>query len=240
MSKPDRSTRLAGAGFFRAAWAIAVKDLRIEWKTLEGLSTMALFSMLILVVFNFAFDLSTVRELGVARLVPGVLWTTLAFAGIVGFSRAFQLEARGDAMTALLLSPIDRGALFAGKTLANLITLSVLQLIVVPLSAVFFNFDLFALAGPLAVVLVVHTVGLSLLGTLLGALAARVGRGETLIAILLFAVAMPLFISAVQTSSTVLAGEPLASVSKWLSIALAFDLLYLFVGLAFFEFVIEE
>ncbi len=240
MSGPELSTRSTGAGFFRAAWTIAVKDLRIEWKTLEGLSTMALFAMLILVIFNFAFDLSTVRELGIARLVPGVLWTTLAFAGIVGFSRSFQIEARDDALTALLLSPIDRGSLFAGKTLANLITLSVLQLVVVPLSAVFFNFNLFELAGPLTVVLVVHTLGLSLLGTLLGALAARVGRGETMIAILLFAVAMPLFISAVQTSAAVLAGDPLGSVSKWLSIAAAFDLLYLFVGLAFFEFVLEE
>jgi heme exporter protein B len=240
MSGPAPTARSSGAGFFRAAWTIALKDLRVEWKTLEGLSTMALFAMLILVIFNFAFDLSTVRELGIARLVPGVLWTTLAFAGIVGFSRSFQIEARDDALTALLLSPIDRGSLFAGKTLANLITLSVLQVIVVPLSAVFFNFNLFELAGPLAVVLIVHTLGLSLLGTLLGALAARVGRGETMIAILLFAVAMPLFISAVQTSSAVLAGDSLASVSKWLSIAAAFDLLYLFVGLAFFEFVLEE
>jgi heme exporter protein B len=229
-----------GAGFFRAAWTVAAKDLRIEWKTLEGLSTMILFSMLILVVFNFAFDLSTVRELGVARLVPGVLWTTLAFAGIVGFSRSFQLEARGDAMTALLLSPVDRGALFAGKTLANLITLLALQVVVVPLSAVFFVYDLVAIAVPMVIVLLLHSLGLAELGTLLGALAARVGRGETLLAILLFAVAMPLFISAVQTSSAVLAGEPLSAVSKWLLIAIGFDLLYLFAGLAMFEFVIEE
>lgn len=232
--------RPRGAGFFRAAWTIAAKDLRIEWKTLEGLSTMILFSMLILVVFNFAFDLSTVRELGVARLVPGVLWTTLAFAGIVGFSRSFQLESRGDAMTALLLAPVDRGALFAGKTLANLITLSALQVVVVPLSAVFFVYDLVAILVPMTIVLVVHSLGLAELGTLLGALAARVGRGETLLAILLFSVAMPLFISAVQTSSAVLAGEPLSAVSKWLLIAIGFDLLYLFAGLAMFEFVIEE
>jgi len=229
-----------GAGFLRSTWAVALKDLRIEWKTLEGLSTMGLFSMLILVVFNFAFDLATVRELGVARLVPGVLWTTLAFAGIVGFSRSFQVEARGDAMTALLLTPVDRGSLFAGKTLANLITLGVLEAFVVPLSAVFFNVDLLAILVPMAVVLAVHTIGLALVGTLLGALAHRVGRGETLLAILKFPVAVPLFISAVQTSKAVLDGEPLSSVSSWLLIALGFDLLYLFVGLLFFEFVIEE
>lgn len=236
----SRSPEPRGAGFLRASWTVAVKDLRIEWQTLESLSSMALFSLLILVVFNFAFDLATVRQLGVDRLVPGVLWTTLAFAGIVGFSRSFQVEARGDALAALLLAPVDRGALFAGKAAANLVTLTVLEIVVVPLSAVFFDFDLPAIAGPLAVVLVLHTVGLSELGTLLGAVAARVGRGETLLAILLFSVATPLFISAVKCTAAVLAGDGLAAVANWLLIALGFDLLYLFLGLLTFEFVVEE
>jgi heme exporter protein B len=232
--------RNAGAGFFRASWSVTMKDLRIEWETFESLSSMALFALLILVVFNFAFELSTVRQLGVARLVPGVLWTTLAFAGIVGFSRSFQIESRDDAMSALLLAPVERGALFAGKMTANLLTLTALEVVVVPLSAVFFDFDLFAVIGPMGLVLLLHTVGLAELGTLLGAVSSRVGRGETLLAILLFSVATPLFISAVKCTAGVLGGDGLASVRNWLLIAAGFDLLYLFVGLLTFEFVVEE
>lgn len=230
----------AGPGFFASARAIAAKDLRIEGKTLENLSSMVLFSLIVLVVFNFAFDLSTVRRLGVGRIVPGILWTTLAFAGIVGFARSFQIETRNDSLTALLLAPVDRSALFAGKALSNFATLLILELLILPLSAVFFDFNLFAVGGPLVAVVVLHTIGLAELGTLLGAIASRVGRGEAMLATLLFPVATPLFISAVKSTAAVVEGDPLTSVGQWLLVAAGFDLLYFFVGLATFEYVIEE
>jgi heme exporter protein B len=226
--------------FLRAVGVIAAKDLRIEWRTLEALSSMVLFSLIVLVVFNFAFDLSTVRQLGVDRLVPGVLWTTFAFSGIVGFSRSFQLERHRDSLTALVLAPVDRGALFAGKALANLATVLALQILVLPLSAVFFDYNLFAVAGPLLLVVAVHTLGLAELGTLFAAVVAKVGRGEALLATLLFPVASPLFISAVKCTASALAGEGLGPVSHWMLVAVGFDVLYFFVALLTFEFVLED
>ena len=163
----------AGPGFLRGALAIAAKDLRVEWRTLEGLSAMALFSLIVLVVFNFAFDLATVRQVGAARLVPGVLWITFSFSGIVGFARSFQVERRRDSLTALVLAPVDRGALFAGKALANLAALLALEALVLPLSAVFFDYDLLSVLGPMLLVVGLHTVGLAELGTLFAAVAAR-------------------------------------------------------------------
>ena len=231
---------MTGAGFFRAAGVLAAKDLSIEWRTREGLSAMVLFALIVLVVFSFAFDLATIKELGPARLVPGILWTTLAFAGVVGFTRSFQVEARRDSLTALLLAPVDRGALFAGKSLSNLVELLLLEMLIVPLSAVFFGYDLFAVLGPMSLVVFLHTFGLAEMGTLLGAVAAKVGRGEALLSTLLFPVTMPLFISAVKCTAAVLEGKPLSSVTNWLLVALGFDLLFLFVGLATFEYVVEE
>ena len=231
---------MTGAGFFRTAWTLAAKDLVIEWRTREGISAMALFSLIVLVLFSFAFDLQTLKELGAAKLVPGILWTTLAFAGVVGFTRSFQVEARRDSLTALLLAPVDRGALFAGKALSNLVGLLLLEVVIVPLTAIFFSYDLLANLGPMAAVVVLHTVGLAEIGTLLGAVAAKVGRGEALLSTLLFPVAMPLFISAVKCTTAVLAGKELSSVSNWLLVAVGFDLLFLFVGLLTFEYVVEE
>jgi heme exporter protein B len=232
--------RAPGPGFLRAAWVVAAKDLRIEWRTFETLSAMVLFSLIVLVVFNFAFDLATVRQIGAGKLVPGVLWTTFSFSAIVGFARSFQVERHRDSLTALVLSPVDRGALFAGKAAANLVTVSMLEAIVLPLSAVFFDYNLFAIAAPLAFVVVLHSVGLSELGTLFGAVAARVGRGEALLATLLFPVSSPLFISAVKCTAAVLEGEPLSSVSAWLMVTAGFDALYFLVALLTFEFVLED
>ena len=88
-------------GAVRTALLVASKDLRREWRTLDSLSAMGLFSLIVLVLFSFAFDLSTVKDLGVSRLVPGVIWSTLSFAGVVGFTRSFSIS-----YTAFLERPI--------------------------------------------------------------------------------------------------------------------------------------
>ena len=227
-------------GFFKVAWIVAAKDLRIEGRTFESFSSMALFALIVLVVFNFAFDLSTVRQVGAARLVPGVLLITFTFSAIVGFARSFQVERQRDALTALLLAPVDPGALFAGKTLTSLCGLILLQSILLPLSVVFFDYDLVAVAVPLLAVVALHTLGLSELGTLFGAITARVGRGEALLATLLFPAAVPLLLSAVQCTAAVLDGKPLSSVSQWMLVTLGFDVLYLLVALLTFEYILED
>jgi len=227
-------------GFVRSSWLVAAKDLRMEWRTFERLAAMALFSLVVLVIFNFAFDLSTVQKLGVSKLVPGMLWITFAFSGIIGFTRSFQLEHRRDSLVALVLSPVDRGAIFLGKTLANLATVWILQVVIVPLSAVFFNYDLVAVALPMAVVVGLHTIGIAELGTLFAALATRLGRGEALLATLLLPAATPLFLSAVKCTEAVLEHATLASSWRWLAVTAGLNVLYLLVALATFEYVLED
>lgn len=227
-------------GFLRACGTLAAKDLRLEWRTLETLSSTVTFSLTVLVVFSFAFDFGTVRDLGPHRLLPGVLWTTLAFASIVGVLRSMQSERKQDTLSALYQAPIDRSAIYTGKLLANLVQLTLLQWILLPLTALFFNYDPFSSLLPLLLILFLHGFGLATLGTLFAGITTRLGRGEALLATLLFPGAFPLLISAVKSTAAVMDGRPLASVSDWIWMAVGFDLLYLFVALATFEFVLEE
>jgi len=228
-------------GYLRASLAVAAKDLRLEWRTLETLSTSLVFSMIVLLIFNFAFSFSTIRQLGAARLVPGVVWAVLAFASVVGMTRSMQIERHRDTLSALFMAPIDRGAIFTGKFLGNLVKLTILQCVVVPLSAVFFDYDLLAVAGPMLLVLVLHGIGITELGTLFAGVATRVGRGEALLATLLFPAVSPLFISAVKCTGALLEGEGLGGAARtWLMVAGGFDLLYFFVALLTFEYVLEE
>ena len=229
-----------GPGFLRAAYEVARKDLVLEWRTLETISSTGLFALIVLVVFNFAFDLGTLRTVGVDKIVPGVLWVTFAFAAIVGFARSFQIERRRESMTALLLAPVDRGALFAGKSAANLALLTLLQVVLLPLSAVLFDWDLVAAGPSIFGVVFLHTVGLAQLGTLFGAVVSRLHRGEALLATLLLPAATPLFLSAVRTTAAVLSGEGLASERHWLLVTAGFDVLYFLVALLTFEFVLED
>ena len=227
-------------GFVRAALFLAAKDLKIEGRTRETLSAMILFSLIVLVVFNFAFDLATVRQLGAAKIVPGILWTTLAFSGVVGFARSFEVEKRRDSLTALRLAPIDRGAVFAGKAIANLALLGVLEVVLLPLSAVLFDWNLFAVLVPTVLVLAVHTAAIAQLGTLFGAVSSRLGRGEALLATLLFPAATPVFISAVQCTASAMAGEGLTPVRHWMLVTSGLGVLYFLVALLTFEFILED
>jgi len=227
-------------GFLRAAGQVALKDLRLEWRSWDTLVSTTVFSLIVLVVFHFALGVGPVRELGVARVVPGVIWIALAFSSVVGFARSLQTERAHETLTALFLAPVDRGAVWAGKALANLVKFAVLQLALVLLTAVFFDYDLVAAAPGLALALFLHGVGLVELGTLFAGVATRVGRGEALLATLLLPAASPLLISAVHCTAAVLEGGSLAAASTWLLVALGFDLLYFFVSLATFEFVLED
>jgi heme exporter protein B len=235
-------TRVATSppGFLRASWLVAAKDLRIEWRTLETLASMLLFTLVVLVVFSFAFGFSAGRELGVERLVPGVIWTAFSFSAIVGFARSFQSERRNDTWTALHLSPVDRGSLFLGKTLSNLVKVLLLEAFTLPLTALFFDFNPLPIALPLVGVVLLHTVGLVELGTMMSAVATRLGRGETLVAILVFPFCAPLFISAIQCTSAVLAGDGLSGVRMWLALTAGYDVLFFLVALLTFEYLLEE
>ena len=52
--------------FFGRALAILRKDLQAEWRTKERLSPMVFFVLLVLLVFNFSFELggAALREIG--------------------------------------------------------------------------------------------------------------------------------------------------------------------------------
>jgi heme exporter protein B len=224
-------------GLLRQAWAIFRKDLQLEWRSFDNLSGMFFFSLLILVIFNFTFDLT---DMDFTEMGPGIIWITLTFAGVLAISHSFQIEREEECAQGLLLSPADPGAIYIGKAMSNLAVLLLAQLILVPLTALLFNFSLQGKIWNIAIVLLVHILGFAGVGTLLGAITARTRRADFLFPLLLFTTCVPIIISAVKTTSVVLEGRPLADASNWLQIAGAFDAIMLAASFLIFGFVIEE
>lgn len=215
------------------------KDLRIEWRSLDNLPSMFFFSLLVLVIFNFGFDFASADF---ARVGPGILWVAFAFAGVLAFAHSFSLERDGDCIQGLMLAPVDAGSLYLGKLLANFTAMAIVEAVVVPLCGILFNYDLVRAAGPLALVLVVHTLGFASVGTLFGALTARTRRGDVLLPILLFSVSVPLMISAVKATASALEGRGVlgGAAGTWLTMAAIFDVIFVTAAYLTFEYVIEE
>lgn len=221
--------------FFRQVAAIIAKDLAAELRTKENLSAMLVFSLLTLVIFNFAFDLKAVNMIDVG---PGVLWVAITFSGILGLGRSFAAERDKGSLDGILLAPVDRGAILIGKATANLIFIVVMEAITLPLFVVLFNVTLDWL--PVIGYLLMGTIGFAVVGTLLSAVAASTRMREVMLPVLLFPVLVPLFIAAVKTTSGAMAGQAFSEYSNMFNLLLAFDVIFVVVSFLVFEYVVEE
>jgi len=170
---------------------------------------------------------------------PNAILEHTSTGNVVDFSiNGVSLPEAG--YNALVAGLYDVPVVFAGKGLASLAVLLALELVLVPLTLIFFDATDTVSLGALALVLLLHTVGLAELGTLFGAVASRLGRGEALLAILLLPAATPLLLSAVQCTKGALAGDPLSENARWMLVTAGCDVLYFLVALLVFESVLEE
>ncbi|MCB9532191.1 MAG: heme exporter protein CcmB [Myxococcales bacterium] len=210
--------------FGRQLAAIAGKDLRIELRAREILYTATLFSVVVIVVFLFSGfgDSGETR-----RAAPGVLWVTIAFVGTLVFGRTFQREREQNAIAGLLLAPSIVGPLFAAKLLVNLALLGAIELIVVPVVTVTFGVPLAAVGGAVALVVALGTLGFAALGTVLAASLSTLRLREVLLPIVLYPLCLPLLLACVKATQLLVAGDGLGAARGWLSIVVAFDVLYL-------------
>lgn len=227
----------SGAGaYLRKVLAVVAKDVAAELRTREMMFSMFIFSLLVILIFNFAFDL---RADNVTVLAPGVLWVAISFSGMLGLSRSFILEKDRGALEGLLLTPVDRGAIYLGKVIGNVLFIGVVTMIVLPLFIVFFNQSL-AFLPALAGVALLGIIGLAGVGTLFSAMAIHTRAREVLLPIMLFPVVVPVIIAAVRLTAAVLDGTPFDEVQKWLALVVAFDVIFLTASMMLFDFVVEE
>jgi heme exporter protein B len=215
---------------------IAGKDLRLEARSRERLVTMITFAALVAIVFSFALD-PTVRA---RSLLGAMIWVTILFAGTLGLGRSFTLEREQEALTGVLLTPVDRGALYLGKFLANLAILLVVEAVIFPVYALFFQASFAGSLLALAGVVVLASVGFIALGTLFSAITAQTRLGDTLLPILLLPLMIPVVIFAATATQRLLIGRPVDEVVSSLRMLLAFDLIYLSVCTVLFRYVVDE
>lgn len=219
----------------RAALVIAAKDVLTEIRTREVLSSVVVFAVLIIVIFNFAFS---GNQQAAVEVAPGILWATFAFAGILSLNRSFIMEKEEDCIEGLMTAPVSREAIYLGKLAGNLFFMLLVQVIVIPVFSLLFNINAFHPAF-LATTLLA-TIGFVSVGTLFAAMAVNTRARELVLPILFFPVISPVIIAAVNASAALLEGHALGSVAQWLAIIGAFDVIYLVVSYLVFCFIIEE
>jgi heme exporter protein B len=225
------------AGFLRAMGAVVWKDLSAELRSRELLSAMLVFALLVILIFNFALDLdpATRRQ---STITSGVLWVIFVFAGTLGLNRSMAIEKDRGCLDGLLLAPVDRSAIYFGKTLGNLIFMLMVELIVLPIYSLLYNVNLF---NPgLLVVILLGSIGYVAVGTLLAAMAVQARTRDILLPILLFPVVLPVILAAVKASTGFLDGSEMDVIRPWLNLLIAYDIIFSAVAFMVFDYVVEE
>jgi len=220
--------------FWRKAIAITRKDVLSEMRTKEVIFSVLVFTLLVIVTFNFAFETS---QQTVELVAPGMLWVTFAFAGVLSLNRSFILEKEEGCLEGLMACPIDREAIYVGKMLGSLVFMLIIEGIALPIFAFLFNL---VISLQLIVITVLATVGFVAVGTLFSALAVNTKAREMVLPILFLPIVAPVIVSAVKASGLALSGGPWSDLSSWLQIIAAFDAIFLVVSFLIFAFVIEE
>lgn len=221
--------------FWRRVAAITRKDVLAEMRTKEIISAVLVFTLLVIVIFNFAFG--TNPDL-VKQVASGMLWVTFAFAGVLSLNRAFIMEKEDGCLEGLMVAPVSREVIYVGKMLGSLLFMLVIEAVALPIFAVLFNLGVFSLQ--LVIIIFLTTVGFVAVGTLFSALAVNTKAREIVLPILFFPIVSPIIISAVKASDLALSGEPWSGMYSWLQVIAAFDVIFLVVSFLVFAFVIEE
>lgn len=221
----------------RALAALVWKDLAVELRTRELVTSMSLVAFLAIVILGLAAGPSPA---GATTTTAAILWVTVAFAATLGLARAYALELEHEALQGVLLTPVSRSLLFAAKCASNLILVVALEAVVVLATAVLVNPEVGRRAAWLAPPLALGAVGFTAAGTLLGAMTATTRLREVLLPILLLPVTLPVIIVSLSAIGLVLQGGPPATPWGPLGTLAAFDTIFVALGLVLFESVVEE
>jgi len=224
--------------FIRDVWTVTRKDLLIETRTREIVLTTMFFALACVLVFAFGF----VREgRPVQDAAAGILWIAIAFSGTLALGRAFERERQGETLRALLISPIDRPALYLGKLLGILILLAAVELLVVPMVALMFQAPLFDYPLLMLGLIAAGTIGFAAVGTLFAAMLVRARSRDVMLPVLLYPITIPVIIAGVRGTAALLqpeADQPMARM--WLSMLVFFDVVFVTISLWTFEPVMTD
>jgi len=218
--------------------AIVKKDILSELRTKEMVISMLLFVVLAMVIFSQAFNAASTN---LAMFGGGLLWVAFLFTSMLGLNRSFVHEKDEGCLEGLLMSPVDRPLIFFGKMLGNLLFLVVVEIIAVPVFFILFKLHVSAsLIGPFVATLMLSNIGISAVGTLLSTISINTKARDLMLPILFLPVIIPLLTAAVGATGGFIIGDELAPAYAAMRFIAIYDIIFLLVAYALYDFIIGE
>ena len=221
--------------YFLYIWYISAKDIKVELQRKELLLLTIIFSFTCVVIFNISIDVSRDSYI---RVLPGILWVTIFFTSVLGLNRFLSRERDSGNFEALLLLPISRDILFLGKVTTLFLFMIILEILIFPIFTIIF--DLNIIHTSIILVAVLATLGISVIGTIIGSMTSNTGVRETLLPILLFPLIFPMLLAAIEVTGSVLRGETWTEYNKWIQLLAVIDIMFSIVCSFLFTYVMKD
>lgn len=232
----------ANTSFWTAVWAVVWKDFRIERHTRQIISVMVIFSITAVVVFNFALGAATLTPNSVTagNASMGFLWATILLAGTLGLNRSLSSENENRSLDAMLLTPIDRSAIYLGKVLSVTTFTLIVEAILIPIFIAFFNKPFFR--PQVLLILFLGTIGYVAAGVLVTSMSAQTRLKEVLLPVLLLPLTLPSLLSAGTATAAFIRPELPAwsEVQFPITLIIIYNIGMLTVGFLTYHYVVEE
>jgi len=221
----------------RPILTLVLKDVSIELRRKESVAAMVMFSVLVMVIFNFAIESARLDPALRQDLAPGILWVAVSLAGILGLNRSLAIDLDNDSLQGLLLAPLSRGSLYLAKVLSNFIFILVADAVALVSVIVFYDLDPNLGLLWVAVIVVLGTFGFATVGTILAMVSSQTRMSEVMLPVLLIPLTIPLIISSVAATATALGAE---GARPNLNLIVGFDIIFLVLSYLVFDYVVEE
>ncbi|MCS3923009.1 heme exporter protein CcmB [Methanosalsum natronophilum] len=218
---------------------ICLKDLQSEFRSKKKLNSMIIFSLLVVLIFSISFGNFIGKSSFIDSLVPGVLWVSFTFVSTIAIFQSFSDEIENGCINALKLCPAQWNAIYTGKILSTLTLLYLVQLFIIPIFALMFNYS-FQGIFLLAVVVLVGTSGIVSVGVLLAAITMNTRSGELLLPVLLFPLIVPVIIPSVLATGKIISGSTFVDILDELRLLVVYVIMFYTTSRLLFEWTIQD
>lgn len=223
--------------FLHKTLAVAAKDLRSEFRTKDGLNAAAAFAAIIILLFSFTLDVTDSEQ--IYAFSGGLLWMVFAFAGALILNRSFVRELPNDCLDVLIASPVSPAALFLGKSIANFGLLLVIEALSLPLFGLLYNVRWARNPGWLALVILLGTWGMTVVGTVFSALTVNLRLRELMLPTLVYPMMIPILSASMHLTTLLVSNQPMAAADWfWIKLLIGFDIIFTSLAVALIDVVL--
>lgn len=223
--------------YWKQVYAIIKKDVITERRAKEAISAMLVFGFIVIVMFNFAFNLSSQEQITIA---PGLLWIAFMFAGILGLNHSFTAEHENNCLQGMMLTPVPRSVIYIGKLAGSVLFMFLAELAMLGFFVWLYDVRFTGRWHLLLLTMLLGTLGYCIVGTLFSAISAGTRVRSFMLPILQLPIVVPVIIASVESTSVLLQEDAIIGYFDWLKILLSFNVIFFTVCVLLFEYVLEE